>query len=466
MPRPEKLLDRLWLAAYDLSRVNNYKQIELKMKSPQIFSALAAFALLFAGTPAAVHPQTASTPLTPTQIAKMPVRALPIKDFKLLTSGTGWVSTGNRLLFTTDNGAHWKDISPPNPNQDHYASVFFHNVDTGWVLSPHSDNFEDWTFNIYYTVDGGISWNKGNIPEWKYDREKGERGLVDHGIIAFADKEHGWLSLDVEGNTMFASSTLLSTSDGGRTWHNTPDCINSRDNGPEGTIEAILAKTDKEVWVVGSPEGLSALYVSKDGGGCFQELSLTAPNDVGHRGKPSYSVPVFEDSMHGYEAATYSGGKADKSVSVLFQTDDDGRTWKSDRTLSNLAMGETVATTVIDSTWILPFAPQGSQPTLVKLHSNDRIAATIHKSSGDFNNCDLSFLTADEGWMNCSGNLSSTIDGGATWTAIAPRVRSGSLNGVLTTDPITPVPAPKPMKAYPIKLAEPKLPSEPATSVK
>jgi len=29
------MLDRLWLAAYDLSRVNNYKQIELKMKSPR-----------------------------------------------------------------------------------------------------------------------------------------------------------------------------------------------------------------------------------------------------------------------------------------------------------------------------------------------------------------------------------------------------------------------------------------------
>jgi len=37
-------------------------------------------------------------------------------------------------------------------------------------------------------------------------------------------------------------------------------------------------------------------------------------------------------------------------------------------------------------------------------------AATNERGRDDFNNCDLSFLTPDEGWMNCSGNLSSTID--------------------------------------------------------
>ena len=95
------------------------------MNLPRYFFSIAAFALLaclYAGAQGVVvHPQPApagsSAPrqLAPEQIAKMPVLALPIKDFKLLSSGTGWVSTGNRLLLTNDNGAHWKDISRPFP---------------------------------------------------------------------------------------------------------------------------------------------------------------------------------------------------------------------------------------------------------------------------------------------------------------------------------------------------------------
>jgi hypothetical protein len=64
------------------------------------------------------------------------------------------------------------------------------------------------------------------------------------------------------------------------------------------------------------------------------------------------------------------------------------------------------------------------------------------------NNCDLSFIRPDEGWMNCSGNVSSTIDGGATWTSITPHAH----NGQLTIDPVTPV------QRIPIKTKTTKIP--------
>jgi photosystem II stability/assembly factor-like uncharacterized protein len=145
-------------------------------------------------------------------------------------------------------------------------------------------------------------------------------------------------------------------------------------------------------------------------------------------------LPVFEDDLHGYEAVSYSGPKGTASAAVLFETKDGGRTWKPDRILSNLAEGEVVATTVVDSTWVLPVAQQGVQPTLVRLHPNQRKTAPAHKGSGDFRRCRPSFVTPDQGWLTCSGALSSTADGGATWTTITPRTR----NGVLTEDPATP----------------------------
>jgi photosystem II stability/assembly factor-like uncharacterized protein len=453
-PRPQVFLDLLRSADYTLCRVNNAKQSELKMKSPRIFYALAAFVLLSSGKQIAVHAQTASNPHPQDQIAKMPVVALQIKDFKLLSSGTGWASTGNQLLFTTDNGAHWKDISPPNLNRDSFASVFFHDAYAGWVLlvghpregecAEEEPSERNWAFHVASTFDGGGTWTETHVKMPSCDSGSVGPSLNDNGNLTFADKLHGWLLLEHQSGSAFSFGSLFATSDEGRTWHEV--------KGP-GFYGDIRAYPNGDIWVTGDPgandEGnAQELVVSRDGGNNFEEVSLTAPKEIGPVGQPSsYTLPVFGDKLHGYEAASYNGSNGKKSTALLFETGDGGRTWRPDRILSDLAENETVANTVVGSTWIIPFTPQGNQTTLVKLRPNDRMAAASHKSSGDFNNCDLSFLTAEEGWMNCSGTLTSTINGGATWTAIVPRVRCR----VLTTDPVTPLPTPKPLKTIEIK---------------
>jgi photosystem II stability/assembly factor-like uncharacterized protein len=428
------------------------------MKFPRYFCIVAAFVALSAlhAGAQAVTPQPSPTPSTPqsntAQIVKAPVVALPIKNFKLLSSGTGWVSTGSQLLFTTDNGAHWKDISPPNPNQDGYSSVFFLDADTGWVLLSHDiqegenptpksvENNE--VLYVSATTNGGTTWTKEDLPTWE-----GQHGLNGGGIITFADKLHGWMSLAESRNRLFADNATLSTSDGGKTWI-------WANSGIQGEVKGILAVTDKDIWMVGRGRGEdgSQFGVSHDGGESFQAVVMPVPKEFSSFGYPEYTLPTFTDNLNGYEAVTYSDYGASKSVAVMYATKDGGRTWKQDRLLSNLAEEETVESTVAGSVWILPFAPPGQQLTLVKLLSGDKIAATAHKDNGDFNNCELSFLTVNDGWMNCSGSLSSTIDGGSSWANISPRAH----NGVLTTDPITPVPAPKPIKTYPLKLANPK----------
>ena len=413
------------------------------MRFRWVFSVLAVLTILFTvnagaqGTfaPPQPPPAGASTaPLfTPEQIAKMPVVALPVRDFKLLTSGTGWVSTGNRLLLTTDNGAHWREISPPNPNQYSYDDVVFINADTAWVLNYVANTEDDIDFVVSSTVDGGTTWAATKIKIPLGDPAQGAPELAGGGAIAFADKLHGWLIFRYQTGSAFNSAGLFATSDGGRTWQA------SNDN--PGFAGEIRAYPNGDVWVSGHPgvnEGgkIEELVVSHKGGNGFEDVSLPAPKDIGPVGQPSsYTLPVFEDNLRGYEAASYYGPNGTNSTEVLFETLDGGRTWKADRILSNLTGSGTAATTIAGSTWILPFAPKGQHPALVKLRPNDRKAAPPHSSSGDFSNCELSFVTADEGWMNCSGILSSTIDGGATWANIAPRVR----NGALTTARVTPV---------------------------
>ena len=412
---------------YDLARR------ELRMKLSCGLSVFASLAFLFTFNAGAQTGAGSPPQLTLEQIAKMPVRALYVQTMKMLTSTSGWVSTGSQILMTTDNGAHWKDISPPNPNHDGFASVFFHDADTGWVLFSHDiqegenptpDSPENQQLlYVSATADGGTTWTKENLPVWE-----GQHGLNGAGIITFADRLHGWMSLTEARSTLFASSSTLSTSDGGKTW-------NRANSGIDGNVEGILAVTAKDIWMVGrSSEDGSQLGVSHDGGETFQGVSLPAPKEFPSYEYPEYSLPTFTDSLNGYEAVTYSDSEVSKSVAAMYATQDGGRTWKLDRILSNLAEEETVKSTVAGSTWILAFAPQGSQPALVKLAPGGMATAATHKGSGAFTCSDLSFLTPDEGWMNCSGNLSSTIDGGAPWINIAPRPR----NGAPKTAPVTP----------------------------
>jgi photosystem II stability/assembly factor-like uncharacterized protein len=361
----------------------------------------------------------------------MPVVALPVADFKLLNSNTGWVSTGSQLLLTTDTGAHWKDISPTastlgEPNGRTLSGVFFLNANTGWLLyvTDTDDTAADghpFQYDTYlaYTADGGASWTAiSRLP-----RPDPWQEMTGGGSLVFADRLHGWVELGT-----LRSGILFATSDGGRTWQ--------EPKSQPGIGSDMVAPTDKDLWMAGGRD--SVLVATHDGASTFQEVSLPVPAGIGADDYPTYGLPVFTDGLNGYESVKYTGGNGDKSAMVLFATMDGGRSWKPDRILSNLdesSAGGRSFSAIAGSDWIFSYTPDGSQTTLTKIHPHEKRTATANKNGHDgFNGCELSFLTADEGWMNCLGKLSSTIDGGATWTTITPRAR----NGVLTTAPVTP----------------------------
>src|SRR5208337_664357 len=45
---------------------------------------------------------------------------------KLIAPGVGWAERGKRFYWTTDNGANWKDITPPSSSDlDEHISDFY-----------------------------------------------------------------------------------------------------------------------------------------------------------------------------------------------------------------------------------------------------------------------------------------------------------------------------------------------------
>jgi len=409
------------------------------MKLPRYFSVLAAFTMLTAVPAAAqdqtVHPHHAQPrtsthhQLNPGQFGAMPVRALPIRDFKLLSSGTGWISTGNQLLFTTDNGAHWKDISPLVPaladtHDNKFSGIFFLNPNVGWLLNATATDDTtpdgqpiDYYTHLFATVDGGVNWTM--VSQLPILSSSGE--VTGGGSLVFSDRLHGWVDLG-----MIRGGVLLATSDGGRTWQ--------EPKSQPGIGSDMVAPTEKDLWMAGGMD--FKLFVTHDAGNTFQEVSLPAPRGIEPDDSPIYGLPVFTDRFNGYEEVTYTDIGDDKAVSVLFATNDGGRSWKLDRILANLApgmVGNHQFSAMAGSTWIHSFAADGSEHRLMRISPNSGTTdgADAHLNRG---NCYLSFVTRDEGWESCAGRLSFTVDGGATLTDITPRARKG----VLTPDPVTP----------------------------
>ncbi|HTX40915.1 MAG TPA: glycoside hydrolase domain-containing protein [Acidobacteriaceae bacterium] len=379
-----------------------------------------------------------------------PVGYVRIGKFKLLNSSTGWAEAGDAgLLWTTDGGAHWKDISPPDPNGDSYADVFFRNQSDGWVLFSHQIESQDdpiphnpdsdWTFYVVFTQDGGSAWTTVQIPAMR-----GRLGIQvdDSGQIAFSDSSNGWIEIHHRNG-----GSLLQTTDGGLHW----EWVQS---GP-GLWASIRALSPRSLFVAGNDIRGNYLYATWDAGETFHQISLPRPSAIPPRAMPSYALPDFTDPQTGFETVTYSGAPGVNTTAVLYITGDGGHKWKPGSILSGISPDSSdTSSTIVDSTWIIPFKPYRKGFSLLKLPLADGMIAAPPNQAQDFDRCSLSFWGPSTGWASCGDPLSSTGDGGATWTIINPRAIEGT--GKLTDAPVTPPPpAPPPPRASTIPNFEP-----------
>jgi hypothetical protein len=358
-----------------------------------------------------------------------------VTAMKQLAPGVGWALRGGRLYWTTDNGANWKDITPP---LEAIGGIFFLDAHTGWVTSAGKEpTSDDLPLDIASTADAGATWSVTHITLslkhydiWGNGTPGSHEDLSRYEVspIAFVDRLHGWMGVQLEGLTMHSWANLLFvTSDGGKSWRPTSAHPILED------AELLLVSRD-DGWMVGAQESPNdTLYVTHDGAKTWKEVSLPAPKEILLLDQAGYDLPVFEDPKHGFIAVTYTHGDV-SSAAVLFATADGGRTWHPDRILRNLeggTWGETVQSAVADSTWITAasFKDHG-HPKLNTLSRGTRVNANIYDAHqlgfdahqlGEWGTHLLSFVSPKQGWVIVGdGYLMSTTDGGATWTNITP----------------------------------------------
>jgi photosystem II stability/assembly factor-like uncharacterized protein len=409
-------------------------------------------------------------------------------SMKLLAPGIGWAEISvahyssekedHVVYWTTDNGKHWRNITPPVAPGEDLSDLFFLDTHHGWAIFERSKDetktigeapmqrsgflrasVTEETQNklhlaVATTIDAGVTWSmKGfalALEDYFPKKDLWTLNSIDVAGIAFADQLHGWLQLVYWIGMHGHGSLLLVTSDGGKIW-------NKASAYPRPKFPDMVLVTPNEGWVFGTiePDGEPmSLFVTRDGTKSWQELSaqpfedpddvkkwhpmlVQARGELGAEGATCevHRPPVFQDPAHGFfeedcrnadAVADIDGRPESMHTTVLFATSDGGRTWKQDRMLRNFA-GSCNSSTVVDSIWIVPVKQSGDHALLRVAAGATVDAGKDNGSSSGYSMCEarLSFVTPAQGWMLADqedkGALSSTIDGGRSWTTITPR---------------------------------------------
>ncbi|MGA8761930.1 MAG: hypothetical protein WB562_03490 [Candidatus Sulfotelmatobacter sp.] len=338
---------------------------------------------------------------------------------QLIAPGQGWTVNTEGLWWTDDNGAHWKNISPPEAR--YFNDVFFLDASHGWALYA-SDGKKEGTleFHVAITTDSGEAWSVApiRVPSQQPDELDGT------AFLDFADPIHGWVVMHAKSSSAFSWGLSAKTDDGGKTWNELPQV-------PTSGRPTFVTPLDG--WIIGP--SWNGIYRTHDGGKSWQGAGppLTdLPTDLPT--EPEYGPLRFTDSRHGFLPLVLTpGSDAENSratAAVVYATSDGGDTWKRDRTF-RLGVGRNVGLSAMaDSTLVLiplpdPKNPQGSP--LIAIGSDGKVA----NLSSDILRADISpmdglqaltFISATEGWASTkAGHLLSTADGGATWKRIGLR---------------------------------------------
>jgi photosystem II stability/assembly factor-like uncharacterized protein len=207
---------------------------------------------------------------------------------KLLTAEVGWAQSGQHLYWTTDDGAHWKDIAPPRSSKESLGGVFFLDTSTGWVVLSHPDEKAEQQFRVAATSDAGATWLSSPIKlPWKRYAEDFAGGAA----VFFLNRFHGWANLELYHSSSVSPALLLATQDGGKTW--------TLKRGAPERAGSLCFFSETDGLLAGGPQD-TELWVTHDASKSWQQLSLRAPPTALPASFPTYGEPICETGKRGF----------------------------------------------------------------------------------------------------------------------------------------------------------------------
>lgn len=369
-------------------------------------------------TPTSSPPSPTTTPTSP----PAPAGAFPLTEIQMVDATTGWaeapVVKSWRIVRTTDGGIHWKDVSPPAlPALDMELPAFFLNGSVAWVAALQNN---DAALNFFRTTNGGQTWQRGGTVPIQTTR------LTQ---MSFINALNGWFLTDASGGTGATSEPVevFRTTDGGMTWVKTSDSVPTQASphplpvdGAKSGLSFLDASTG---WATGGSANNTTdiwLYVTHDGGSNWQAQPLALPSGVTSAQFFWSEPPTFVSAHDGLLTVVFA---TEKGIDLaVYVTHDGGASWYS---TPPVTIGNTVAQDVRTS---FTSATQGWAADDAALFVTSDGGQHWSQLPGNpyFGTIEsLNFVSNTTGWLlsqTTSGSLVllKTVDGGQTWTVMAP----------------------------------------------
>jgi photosystem II stability/assembly factor-like uncharacterized protein len=316
----------------------------------------------------------------------------------MIDATTGWALTNTSVLYTTNGGDTWKDVTP------HEAALvgagYFLSREEAWISEASGLSLQAGqkpAVIISHTINGGRTWQSAALSI-----------TIPDGVssMSFINDQDGWAEAELGGAAGNDLVEIFRTTDGGKSWaavSRTP--YGSQDNIPatfpfSGHKTGLTFINASTGWATGP-----WLYVTRDGGATWQQQTLhTTPDQT-------FAPPTFFTTHDGILPAG----------SRLFITHNSGTTWQS-RPLP--PESSSLLITFTDMQHGLVAVSSGT--TLY--HTSDggahwaKITPRVTTSISAF--AQLDFVSTGIGWAlgntpdGASELLLKTTDGGRTWTRI------------------------------------------------
>lgn len=391
--------------------------------------------------PATQTPQPTNTSVSPspTPIIASPTATPPenpiqhfpagqeftITSIHMIDATRGWgigglAGVGDHVLYTTDGGSTWKDVTPPEEEavsgERKIAIGYFQDANTSWVTyAINTGNPVPTQAVVWRTSDGGASWQTSQPLDLS-----GLSEIYYPSDLQIISGQSGWLLVHVGVGMNHDYVVLYRTSDGGVSWSRILDPYN--DGGIQSCTKTAMLFTDAtHGWLTGDCNGVKAgveLFNTTDAGSTWQEVTLPAPssaptlfsdmnvacgsydpfffgNDLGHLSvrcsnfsstQITYSYYIYTTQNGGgtWTAASYPGN------ALYFFSADTG--WALANKIQLTSDGGKTWTPISDVTW----TPQ------------------------------MNFISEEIGWAVATVGqevaLVKTDNGGAKWTILIPTI--------------------------------------------
>jgi photosystem II stability/assembly factor-like uncharacterized protein len=335
----------------------------------------------------------------------------------MLDHSKGWALTDDNILFTSDGGQNWNNITPSGSGYGKHAYGDFMDAKYAWVVSTAQPI--DSSVSVLRTSDGGLHWQSSKI-------SVSDVSVLDYPH--FLTTQEGFLELGIGGGAAGSQGVgIFHTTDGGQNWTQVSGTQQANGLPLGGHKSGIAFKDVHNGWATGEDASVTPwLYVTHDGGHTWGAQSILSGGSSTTAQGYSVTPPVFFGDTGFLPVTVTIQGANTSHVMMIYKTANGGATWSVIN--SEHSFGDSTASGYASSDLYIA--------DINHAWGNDG-AGRLWGTSDGFNNWQLlnsqvaldgnkmnalSFVDTLYGWGITDTKLFHTTDGGKNWSEIVYHV--------------------------------------------